>query len=198
MKLNFRNTFSLPSMGRQLGSMGERDMDKADLKLVRVELKQPGYVKHAQRLLFELEDEGRIELIRMAVLEKDIDGKVDIQVVPGRLEDEHGLLHAISTDFEALFAWGVGRLVGQFASQEANLNAGRGVNLDLSGEHVDLVARSLPAGSLALLVLIEKQFVNELELVLRPFITGQEFYSLYLEKVRGSNSALPGNGMIDE
>ena len=159
---------------------------------------QPDYVKHVQRLLFELEDEGRIELIRMAVLEKDIDGKVDIQVVPGRLEDERGLLHAISTDFEALFAWGVGRLGGQFARREANLNAGRGVNLDLSGEHVDLVSRSLPAGSLALLVLTEDEFVNELELVLHPFITGQEFYRLYLEKVRGSNLASSGDGSIDE
>jgi len=173
-------------------------MRKSELQLIRADLKQPGYVKHAERLLFELEDEGRIELIRMAVLEKDFDGKVDVRVVPGRMEDARGLWQAICTDFEALFAWGVGRLVGQFASQEANLDAGRGVNLDFSGEHVNLVAKSLPTGSLGLLVLIEDEFVNELELVLRPFITGQEYYRLCLEKVRGSNPALSGNGILDE
>ena len=178
--------------------MGERDMkDKMDLELVRIELKRPGYANHVKRLLFELEDEGRIELIRLAILEKDEAGKVDIQVVPGRFEDQSGLFYAINKDFEALFAWVVGRLFGKIAGQEANLNAGRGVNLDLSGEHVDLVARSLPAGSNALLVLIEAVFVDEVECVLRPFISGIEYYRLFLQKTRGSNLSSLGEGIFN-
>lgn len=167
---------------------------KSDLELVRAELKQPEYANHAERVLFELEDEGRIELIRMAELAKGEGGRIDIRIVPGRLEDERGLLHIIKTDFEGLAAWTVGRLFGEFAGEEANLTARRGAMIQLSSEQISLVANSLAGGSTALLVLVEGEVVSELQLALKPFILGTECYRLCMQKTSGLKLASSGGG----
>jgi uncharacterized membrane protein len=167
---------------------------RSDLEIVLAGLKRPGYAGHVERLLFELEDEGRIELIRMAVLEKDESGKIAIRLVPGRLEDERGLVQAIKTDLGGLAAWVVGKLFGSPAGREANLSAGRRTNINLSDDQINLLAKSLTAGSTALMVLVEGEFVTELVSALRPFILGTEYYRLGMQKTSAHWLATSGKG----
>lgn len=158
---------------------------RSDLELVVAILEQSGYASHAERLLFELEDEGRIELIRMAVLEKNATGKVVLEVIPGRHEEKHGFKHMIEMDIDGLFAWMIGRLFGRQARSEAYLTAGRGVNLDLSGEHINLVAKTVPDGGKALLFLVEDEFVAETQRTLHPFVSQVARYRLSMNRRNG-------------
>lgn len=158
---------------------------RSDLELVVAKLKRSEYASHVERLIFELEDEGRIELIRMATLEKNSTGKVDLKVIPGRHVEKHGFKHMIEMDIDGFFAWMIGRLFGREARSEAYLTAGRGVNLDLSGKHIDVVAKSVPAGGKAFLFLVEDEFVAETQRTLQPFVSQVDRYRLSMAQKNG-------------
>lgn len=153
----------------------------SDLELVIAELKQPGDTEQAQRAMFDLDDAGHIELIRMAVLTKDESGQVDIQLVPGRFEHRRSVERALEADFEGLLAWVIGRVFGGNAEQEADLAAGRTATLNLSDEHTPQLVKALKSDSTALLVVVEGEVVTDVLEVLRPLITSVERFRMRVE-----------------
>jgi len=131
--------------------------------------------------MFDLDDAGRIELIRMAVLTKDESGQVDVQLVPGRFEHRRSIERALEADFEGLIAWVIGRVFGGNVEQEANLAAGRTATLNLSDEHTHQLMKALGSGSTALLVVVGGEVVAEVLRSLRPFISGAQRFGMRVE-----------------
>jgi uncharacterized membrane protein len=154
----------------------------SDLELVIAELKQPEDSQCAEQSLFALEDEGRIELIRMALLVKDEGGEIDIQIVPARQKHRRSIKHAAKADLEGLFAWVLGSVLGGNAGQEARLAAGRTATLALSDAHIDELAKSLGSGSTAVLALVEGEVVGEALQALRPLMTNAQRFRMRVEK----------------
>jgi uncharacterized membrane protein len=153
----------------------------SDLELVIAELKQPGDAEQAQQAMFDLDDAGRIELIRMAELANDDHDQIDIRIVPGRFKHRHDIEQALKDDFEGMLAWLMGRVFGGNAEQEADLAAGRTATLNLSDEHTQQLVKALESDSTALLVVVEGEVVAEVLEVLRPLTASVQRFRMRVE-----------------
>jgi uncharacterized membrane protein len=154
---------------------------EAPVELMVAVLGQQVKSDSAVKRLIELDQEGTIELLGVAVLIKDEEGKITIQETRDLNEAEDAVLGALAGGALGLFAGIIGLVVGATAGAAAGYVTGHVADLGMSDEHLRALAQELPPGTSAILALIEHESVEPAMQELQPLVSGLSRFALAVE-----------------
>ncbi len=117
------------------------------------------------RLLIDMDRSGQVELLNLAVLAKDERGQVYIREALDVTQAGAALVGAAAGGAVGLLAGFVAGLIAALAGAVIGFVVGGAGNGGVSAEHLLELAEGLPAGTTAVLALVEQEFV--------PVVIGQ-------------------------
>jgi uncharacterized membrane protein len=153
----------------------------APIELIVAVLSDQANSDDAVKRLIELDRDGTIELLSAAVLVKDEQGKVSIHEMSNLDTAEDVLLGALAGGALGLFAGIFGVIAGALAGIAAGYAAGHVMDLGMSDQHLQALSQQLPAGTSAILALIEHESAQPAVRELGHLVSGLSRFALAAE-----------------
>jgi uncharacterized membrane protein len=146
-----------------------KEVDATDLDLMAWSFKGKEQAETAFKALKNLEKNRQIELLNVAVITKDMDGKVSLREIK-EIETRRGAISgAITGGLVGLLIGPVGAIIGATAGAATGNRAAKHVELGVSNEKLKTFQENMPPDSSAIVLLIEHRWFETVRQALAKF-----------------------------